>query len=112
VALSPLEHQEVPLEEDVLAVPIYLKEPVSRFTTTLSYSTCAFYAYKLVIDTISNPAISALCMKPFMATDYYYVDDALPCHNLFSLFPIFLFRFFDSPSNFKNSKPLFLKQMV
>ena len=42
LALSPLEHQEVPLEEDVLAVPIYLKEPVSRFTTTLSYSTCAF----------------------------------------------------------------------
>jgi hypothetical protein len=29
LALSPLEHQELPLEEDVLAVPIYLKEPVS-----------------------------------------------------------------------------------
>jgi hypothetical protein len=28
LALSSLEYQEVPLEEDVLAVPIYLKEPV------------------------------------------------------------------------------------
>jgi hypothetical protein len=35
LALSPFEHQEVPLEEDILAVPIYLKELVSKIQTLL-----------------------------------------------------------------------------